>query len=225
MSGSPFGVLEYFGAKKSSDVQAEAAQSANQLQWNMFQQSREDQAPWRESGQRAIGTLESKMTAGPGEFNPEEEPGYKFGYEEFVEKPTLRASAATGMSQSGQTLKSLSRYASDYASTKYDNFLDRYYKSLDPYMRLAGYGSNVAVSGGNQAIATGQGMAQNTLAGGQARASGYINQANVLGNQFTNFNRNALDMYAMNSNPSSSWGGWGSTAAGSGAGADSMIWL
>jgi hypothetical protein len=114
---------------------------------------------------------------GPGEFVPEKDPGYKFGYQEFVENPTLKLASATGKLGSGATLKALTRYASEYASTKYDNFLDRYYKSLDPYFRMAGMGSNIAIAGGNQATNTGQGVAQTTLAGGQATAAGQLGSA------------------------------------------------
>ena len=152
---------------------------------------------------------------GPGQFVPEEDPGYKFGYQEFVENPTLSLASATGKLGSGATLKALTRYASDYASTKYDNFLDRYYKSLDPYMRLAGLGSNVAVSGGNQATATGQGVANSTLAGGAGAAAGYLGQAsaygnamgqagNTLGNYFTQ-----NSMFNNSSNQLAGYGGWG----------------
>lgn len=191
-------VISSKASSKAAKAGESAARYGNDLEYEMFQQTREDQAPWREAGQRAVGTIEGKLSAGPGEFIPEQEPGYKFGYEEFVEKPTLRTAAATGLSQSGRTLKSLSRYASDYASTKYDNFLDRYYKSLDPYFRMAGLGSNVAVAGGNQAVTTGQGMAQNTLAGGQARASGYLNQGNIWSNAVGKTGQNVLDSYYMN---------------------------
>jgi len=110
------------------------------------------------------------LDKGPGEFNPEEEPGYKFGYQEFVEKPTLSLASARGRLTSGSTLKALSRYASDYASTKYDNFLDRYYKSLDPYFRVAGMGSNMQMQSGT-------GIANSMMASGTAQAAGQLGSA------------------------------------------------
>lgn len=130
---------------------------------------------------------------GPGEFKPEEEPGYVFGYEEFVEKPTLRAAAATGNLGSGKTLKALSRYASDYASTKYDTFLDRYYKSLDPYFRVAGMGSNVAMAGGSQGNQAASNMSNALMYGGTARTSGYTNQGNIWGNALSGMGQNLMD--------------------------------
>ena len=139
---------------------------------------------------------EGLLAKGPGEFIPEQEPGYKFGYEEFIEKPSLRLASATGKLGSGATLKALSRYASDYASTKYDNFLDRWYKSLDPHFRLAGMGSNVAISGGQQAGQTGAGVAQTTLAGGQAQAAGQMGSAYPY-SQLANWGASNLMQYGM----------------------------
>ena len=136
---------------------------------------------------------EGMLQKGPGEFDPQKEPGYVFGYQEFVEKPLMRQQQATGQLRSTATTDRATRYATDYASTKYDNFLDRWYKSLDPYFRLAGGGSNVAISGGNQAIQTGQSMGNNALYGGQAEASGAINQANAA----TGAINNALQGYSF----------------------------
>ena len=128
----------------------------------------------------------------------------------------MKLASATGK-LGGATLKALTRYASDYASTKYDNFLDRYYKSLDPYMRIAGLGSNVSVAGGNQAINTGQGVANTTLAGGEARAAGilgsaypFANLANYAGNQLGNYfstqnNLNTNYRYSPSEMNSMSW--------------------
>ena len=167
-------------AKKAASTAAGAAGQATQSQLDMYNQTREDQAPWTKAGGEAVGALmgtggnQGLIQKGPGEFVPENDPGYKFGYQEFVENPTLKLASATGKLGSGATLKALTRYASDYASTKYDNFLDRYYKSLDPYYRMAGLGSNVAISSGNQATETGLGVASTTLAGGQATAAGQL---------------------------------------------------
>lgn len=273
-------------AKSAAGTQAAAAGAATEAQMKMFEQSREDQAPWRQAGTWAVNKLaggpsaggywtdpvyEEQITGyqpaetyfgddpslrgmalamteanrsktgmmpimgqvlktppqwvpqsgdreigmieqGPGQFVPEEDPGYRFGYEEFIEKPTLRTAAATGKLGSGATLKSLTRYASDYASTKYDNFLDRWYKSLDPYMRVAGLGSNVAVQGGNQAISTGQGIGQTNLLAGQAQAAGQLGSAYPY-TQLANWGATNLMQYGMGNNTQQSpqptnWDAW-----------------
>jgi len=71
-------------------------------------------------------------------------------------------------------------YAGDLASGEYDKWLNRYYQSLNPLLSIAGMGQVSASNMGNMAVNTGTQMAQNALASGDARASGYINQANAL---------------------------------------------
>ncbi len=223
MSGSPFGILEMFSANKASEAQTESADKATDVQLQMFNTSRADQAPWRVAGGAAVNKLMPMIEKGPGEFVPENEPGYKFGYQEFVEKPTLRLASATGKLGSGATGKALTRYASDYASTKYDNFLDRWYKSLDPYFRTAGMGSNVALGGGNQALAADQGMANTLLAGGEGQAAGILGSYGAASKAMGNAG-NAVGNYLASKN----WGGssgydWGTAAETYGAG-DMAAW-
>jgi len=186
-------------ASKAADTQADASLEAAQIsadtQKEMYYQSREDTAPWREAGENALTQLQGKVSAGPGQFDPQQDPGYQFGYKEFVESPTLAAASATGRLRSGATQKALSRYAQDYASTKYDNFLSRYYQSLTPLQSLSGVGQTTASQNAQNAIATGQGVGNALSMGvenaGDARASGYINQANAFAGGANNIS-NAL---------------------------------
>ena len=198
--GVASGIMQSKSAKSAAQAGATAADEATQAQLEMYYQSREDLAPWRVAGEKALGTLENKLAAGPGEFVPADQPGYKFGYGEFVEKPTLRLASATGALGGGGTQKALTRYAEDYASQQYDNFLTRWYKSLTPYQSLAGIGQTVAAQQGQNALTTGQNLAQNALLTGQnvgqARASGYIDQANLWGNLAGGMGQNVLN-YTM----------------------------
>jgi len=192
------GIVQSQSARSAANTQADAAASATNTELEMFYQSRADVAPWREAGEDALNLLAPKVAAGPGEFDPEQDPGYQFGYQEFVEKPLLRNASARGGLGGGRTLKELTRYASDYATTKYDNFLDRWYKSLTPLQSLSGVGQTTGQQMGQNAIATGQSIGQNQLAAGDARATGYINQGNIWGNVASGLGQNALDAYYMN---------------------------
>lgn len=172
---------------RGADAQIAATQSAIDLEWYMYNQSREDFAPWREAGERALASAEEQINAGPGEFKPEEQPGYEFGYKNFVEKPYLSAQAAKGKRLSGETMKGLIGYAQDYASTSYDNFLNRYYQRLNPLLSLAGAGQTAATSSANAAMATGQsvgGLQQNI---GQIQSQNALNQAALQAQSFNSF--------------------------------------
>jgi hypothetical protein len=189
-------------SKRASDAQQKGYEtSANvslintdrmiKAQQQATAQARADLSPWRKAGSDAMKRVSDQIAKGPGDFVPEEQPGYKFGYEEFLEKPTLRAAAATGNLGGGGTLRALSRYAQDYASTQYDNWLNRYYQSLNPDLALAGMGQNAAAMTGNQGLVSagqiGNALSQNTqvmgqsaIGSGNAQANNYINNANTI---------------------------------------------
>ena len=155
--------------------------------------------------------LTGMIAEGPGEFVPEEDPGYRFGFENFIRDPYLAQASATGrlgtatednlMGLPGGAMQEITRYASDYATTKYDNFLDRWYQSLTPYQSLAGVGQTTAAQGAQNAITSGQGVAQSIQNAGDARASGYINQANAVSGAMNN---------AVNGISMARYLGWGS---------------
>lgn len=184
-------------AKKAAKTQAKAVSDATQastdVQWKMFDISRKDMLPWLKTGSEALGAYWNEITGGESAFNPETEPGYRFGYEEFVEKPTLRAASATGRLGSGRTQKELTRYASDYASTKYDNWLNR-------LAQISGFGYNAASNTGAAATNTGANIGGTILRGGtavgDARSSGYLSQGNIYGNALSQIGQNVMDYYA-----------------------------
>jgi len=170
-------VLSSSASSKAAKTQASAAQSAADAQLQMSNQSREDMTPWRLAGQKALGTLEQKINAGPGEFTAS--PGYQYTLGQG-EKAINRYMASRGKYTSPAAGLSLMRNAEGLASTEYDKFLNRYYQSLTPYQSLAGVGmtsaSNTAQLGQNAAAGAGNAY----LNQGSARASGYINQSNAI---------------------------------------------
>ncbi len=133
-----------------------------------------------------IAGLESRAAALPPPGQPSydvtKSPGYQFRLAEG-EKALQRAQTAGGRRLSGRAVKEGQRYAQDYASGEYGNYLDRLY-------RLAGFGSSAvgtSAAAGTQTAANvgaaygrGYGTQANALlAGGQAAANrwGALNQA------------------------------------------------
>jgi hypothetical protein len=163
------GLTGVAGSKLAGDKISEGAESA----YKMYQQGREDLAPWREVGEKALQALWGKVQAGPGEFK--ESPGYKFRLAEG-EKAIERSAAARGNMLSGATLKGLTRHGQEYATSDFDNFLRRYYDSLNPYQDLSRSGQSSAAMQARQ----GMEMGQNYLAAGRDQGAQYINMANAL---------------------------------------------
>ena len=229
------GIWGAVSSKSAAGKQADAAKDAAQVQWQMYKQSRKDQLPlmkagtWASNKLSGIGPGVGLIQKGPGEF--EESPGYQWTLGQGLQAQQ-RAASATGRLGSGDYIKDATKYAEGLASTEYDNFLRRYYESLDPYFRMAGYGSNVAISGGNQANQTGNALANTYMAGGAAQAAGTMGAAQSGVNALRTGTTFAIDYYKNYGNPwastAPSWGslgGWGNTIAGSAEGANAMYWL
>ena len=186
-------------ARYAGDLQAQAQHEATEEQKRQYDLGREDLAPWREAGEKALTDYANMISAGPGEF--EKSPGYEFRLGEGV-KAMERGAAARGGQLGGAQQKALTRYGQDYATNDYDAFLNRYYQKMNPLANLAGVGQNATnagvQAGQNYANAmsntTMQGAANQgnyAMQGGNARASGYINQANswtgALNSGFNNY--------------------------------------
>ena len=105
-------------------------------------------------------------------------PDYRFGLDEGT-KAIERSAAARGGLVSGATAKALDRYASDYASGQYQNYVSR-------LMALAGFGTQAtgatAAAGQNYAGS----VSANNMNAGNARASAYQNTGAAINNGVTN---------------------------------------
>ncbi len=181
---------------KAADVQAGAADRAADLQREQFERQVELQAPFREAGVRALPELEAASRYTP--FGMEQfqaDPGYAFRMSEGM-KGLERSAAARGGLLSGATLKGIQRFGQDLGSQEYTNAFNRYQTErnarLNPLQSLAGVGQTST----NVLGAAGQSMASNVGeamgAAGQARASGYVGQANALTGalgQYMNYNQ------------------------------------
>jgi hypothetical protein len=124
----------------------------------------------------------------------EADPGYAFRLSEGT-KALERSAAARGGLLSGGTGKALQRFGQDYGSQEYTNAYNRFQTNranmLQPLQSLAGQGQSTANTIGNygqamagdinQSLSNYGANASNALIGGaNARASGYVGQANAL---------------------------------------------
>lgn len=230
MSGSPFGVLEFFGSQSAADTQAQATtqaagtslqgtREAIASQERMYNQARADIAPWRDEGEKALNALVGMVDAGPGDF--EASPSYDFVRSEGLNAMN-QTMAGMGLKRSGVHAKAAGDYATDLASQEYDNFLRRYYQSLTPHQSLAGVGMTAGQGMGANAMATGAGIAGlqqaggNNLAnlaimGGNAQAAGILGGVNAIGGAMGDAGRGIAN-YAMYNNAQNALGAGGGGA-------------
>lgn len=183
-------VSGYVGAKAAKDAAkttADATLEAARIQQQMYEQGREDLAPYRELGYTALKDIEGLKPFLTSQFGEEQLKQYLDPSMEFRMKygtqAAERASNIGGGLISGNTLRSLEDYRQGLASTEYANAFNRaqtekgnIYSTL---ANIAGMGQGAV----NTGVGLGQSYAQNlgtlTVGGAQAQAAGTIGSANA----------------------------------------------
>jgi hypothetical protein len=223
-------------AEKAADLQRDVAGEQLDLQRRMYEENVARQQPFLEAGQGALNQLiplSSEYTPfGMAQF--EQDPGYQFRMQEGM-KALDRQAAARGGLISGGALRAAQRYGQGMASQEYGNAFNRYQAEraarLQPLQSLAGVGQTTAQQVGAAGQAYGQG-ASNVLGqmgtnvgnlmtdAAQARASGYVGQANALTGALSsglNFYSNQQLVNALNA------GGGGGAGGGFGGGSATFM--
>jgi len=183
-------------ALRAAELQKQAADESLAFQKEIWGAEQARQAPWVEAGQKAIGEMADfpEFQAPGADFTAD--PGYQFRLSEGT-KALERSAAARGGLLSGGTAKALERYSQDFASNEYANVYNRamgeYMARFNQRASIAGAGQVSAgqLGAGGQAVA---GDVSRTLMGSatnigefgteaaRARASGYLDTANLWGN-------------------------------------------
>lgn len=206
--------LQLYGANQASDAsrdasqaQIQAAREANALQLAIYQQQRQDQAPFRDIGAASLGTLAGQLAPG-GEWSRgftmadyQQDPGYEFRMSEGL-KAIERSGAARGGALSGGALKDLTRFSQGTASEEYGNAYNRYWNDrsnrFNQYASLAGLGQTATnqtnAAAGNYA----QGAQQNIVGAGDARGAGIVGSSNAWNQALGNIGSNIQDQYTLN---------------------------
>ena len=182
-------------SKKASEAMERASEKGISAEMEMYYQGREDLAPWREQGVTSLNALSNLLERGPGEFKAS--PSYRFTLGEGM-KGIERAKSATGRLGSGSFVKDATRYAEGMASTEYDNFLRRYYESLNPHLSLAGMSQTGASGSAALGTNTGNALANLLMQKGRASAAGTLGATYPYA-QLANWGAgNAMNWYMMN---------------------------
>lgn len=186
-----------YGSSQAAKAQKSAANRAADTQMAMFNRQVELQEPFRQGGLTAqnrllelLGLGGSPNAADYGRYakdfsmtDYQADPGYGFRLDEGM-KALERSAAARGGLLSGATLRGTQELGQNLASQEYQNAFNRYQvnraNQLNPLQSLYGAGQTSANTLTAAAGQTGQGMANAQMAGGQARASGYLGMANAL---------------------------------------------
>jgi len=148
---------------------------AERVQWEMYQQSRADVAPWREAGEKALGEYQGLLEGGLSQYEMSEAGQAQADY---MAEMTSSAAAAQGQFQSERTPLSV-------AAARMGVQQNEYQSRLANYAQLSGigYGAGTTQAGISQAYsaqATDLSIQQQNLAMAQ-QAAAQQSQSNMLG--------------------------------------------
>lgn len=169
-------------------MQKSATDKATQVQRQMYDQTRQDLAPYRTAGGQATNMLMGRLPELTAPINMtqdwlEQTPGYQFSLRQGL-KTTQSGAAARGLGKSGAAVKGAANYATGLANQTYgDQFNRELAQRLQSYNQLMGasqLGSNAAAQTGQAATQAGQSIGSNTIQGGNALAGGLVGAGNAL---------------------------------------------
>lgn len=173
-----------YSANKAAGAQRDAANQAADVSQQQYQQTREDQAPWRAAGEQALNKLipmSDYTKFGMSQFQAD--PGYAFRLSEG-QKALDRSAAARGGLISGGALKAATRYGQDMGSQEYQNAFNRYQTEraaqLNPLQSLAGIGQTATNFTGQAGAANASNVGNYMTGGAAAQAAGYVGGANSM---------------------------------------------
>jgi len=213
------GMMGADAAESAAETQAGATRYAADIGQKQFEQTREDQLPWMEAGERALGTLEGMMAD-----RPTMEDFEMSDYSQFMRDEGLRGieakSRAGGYYNTGATSREMLDYSQNVAGRDYDNYLNQYYQSLNPYMSMAGMGQQQVNTMGQMGAQQATQQGNLAMAGANAEAQGIIGKSNAYTGAMENLT--GLGMMGLSYAGQGGGGGyqvpqgWGSQSTGGG---------
>lgn len=190
-------LLSNAGSRGAADAQGRASQAAIDEQRRQFDLTQERQLPFHQAGVAALGQLSNAQFRAPTQAEVLNDPGYAFGLSQG--RDALESSAAAhGNLYSGNTLKKLLEYGTNYGTSKYNDAFDRarsvFNTNLNNQSNLANLGAGAAAqlqnAGTNFAKNTGSLLTRNASAQGAAGITQANNLQDLL-NQGVSIGKNA----------------------------------
>lgn len=189
------GVVGAGASIAGASKQASATKDASNTQAAMYDQTRSDLLPYNTAGQKALKTLQNRLTelttpVTMDQATLEQTPGYQFNLSQGL-KSTQNSAAARGLGNSGAALKGAASYATGLADStyqqQYNNAVTNQTNTYNRLMGLVQTGQNAASQTGNYGTQTAASIGANTIAGGTATAAGYTGAANALSSGVNNY--------------------------------------
>jgi len=183
-------------AESAASQQANAANQASALQKQMYEQQRQDYAPYREAGYTAlkdIAGMKDYLTHQYGAQDFQTDPSYQWRLQQGQQAANQAANMSGGL-LSGNTLRGMQDYTQGLASTEYNNAFNRFQTQrqgiYNTLAGIAGIGQNAQNTTSNLAAQTAGNIGQAGIGAASALGAGQVGAANAYGNAFNNFGNN-----------------------------------
>jgi hypothetical protein len=208
-----------FAGNEQANATRDATAQANAIQQQQYNQTRSDEAPYRNAGTTALNTIGQDMSTGTGFAKPFDmnsfysDPGYQFQLNQGTQA-IGRSAAAQGRLLSGAAGKAIAGYTTGLANTTYGDAYNRYLQSSNQqYNQLAGV-AGMGLNATGMTAQAGQNSANNQSAttyngitqAANATASGYVGAANALSAGASGIANYGLQSQALNSLNGSGYG-------------------
>ena len=196
------GIMQSNAAKNAAQKQADAARDALAQERAMYEQSREDLAPFRQTGYRALSDIEQMKPFLTSQFGPDQfaqylDPSMAFR-QRLGTQATERLANVGGGAISGNTMRALTDYGQNLASTEYGNAFNRFQTErgniYNTLANIAGMGQGAVNTGVNSAQNFAAGQTGLITGGAAAQAAGTVGASNALAGGF----QGASNAYLLN---------------------------
>jgi len=186
-------VSGYMGSrasKQAGQLTADATRYAADIEKEMYDITREDLAPFRETGYAALKDIAKfqplfQSQFGPDQFQQYLDPSMNFRMK-LGQQATERLGNVSGGAVSGNTLRSLQEFGQNLASTEYGNAFNRFQTDRGNIYNMlsnqAGLGQNAVNTGVAANQATAQNLGSLAVGGAQAQGAGIVGAANAWSN-------------------------------------------
>jgi hypothetical protein len=161
------------GATDSASIAANA-----QLQAQKFQQQQE--APYQQAGQQALGQYQGLLNGGAANFDISKIPGYSFEMQQG-QSAIQNSAAARGGALSGNTIQATQQFGQGLASTQFQNYMSQLAGLANMGQSAA---SNVGNTGAQLLSGAGASMAGGVMGAANANAAGTIGVGNAINGAF-----------------------------------------
>lgn len=185
-------------AKSAADTQANAEESAAQLQQQQYDQERSDLQPYRDLGTSAIPQLQTALSnplltatfTAPTEAEAAATPGYQFTLDQGL-KAQQNSASARGLGSSGAAIKGAESYATGLADSTYNDVYNRDLttfntnqttasNNVNRLLGIVGTGQNAAAMTGSLGAQATNGITNSLTSAGAATAAGTVGSSNAL---------------------------------------------